>query len=227
MQSIAMENNLAETAFVVPQDSHYDIRWFTPTHEAPFCGHATLASAHILMTQYKAQGPLTFQTKTVGQLKVTNERDAYTLDLPSLEPETIDIDLEETLGVKPVTTFRNFENLFAVFDSTRSVREFTPNMEKIAKLDFGGLGITARGDSADDPDFVSRYFAPQNGIPEDPVTGSTHSTLVPYWARELGKNLMVAHQVSPRGGHLQCTAQTDRVLLGGNAVTFMEATIWV
>lgn len=228
MQNIALENNLAETAFVIRNGEGFDIRWFTPSHEAPFCGHATLATAHILLTEYNVASPIRFSTRQVGDLEVTVAADgSYVLDLPSLKPEPVDIDLTDILGEPPVATFRNFENLFAVMGTEDKVRNFTPPLARIEKLDFGGLCITAQGDGRDDADFVSRYFAPQGGIPEDPVTGSAHSSLVPYWAEQLAKQNMIAYQVSPRCGRLQCTASGDRVLLGGTAVTYMEATIQV
>ncbi len=228
MQSLAMENNLAETAFVVEHDGYYDIRWFTPTHEAPFCGHATLATAHTLIAEYGRQGPLKFRTRKVGELGVSLGDDGYyDLNLPCLEPEMIDLDLENVLALKPQRVFRNFENLFAVLDTERDVRNFVPDLPRIEQLDAGGLVITAAADPGTGVDFVSRYFAPQGGIPEDPVTGSTHASLVPYWAKELNKLELTALQCSPRSGRLRCVLDDDRVRLGGKAITFMEATIRV
>ena len=226
MQALAAENNLAETAFVVNRGEYSDLRWFTPTHEAPFCGHATLATAHTLIAEYGLSGPLEFHTVKVGKLKVTAQNDGYyQLDIPRLEPQPCDIDLDKVLGVKPKFVFRNFENVFAVLDSSRQVRDFSPNFQLIERVDAGGVVITAAGDEPSEADFVSRYFAPQGGIPEDPVTGSTHASLVPYWASVLHKNDMIAEQCSERGGHLLCTLTDERVFLRGKAVTYMEASV--
>ncbi|MFK8031433.1 MAG: PhzF family phenazine biosynthesis protein [Gammaproteobacteria bacterium] len=226
MQSLAAENNLAETAFVVSRGQYFDLRWFTPTHEAPFCGHATLATAHTLISEYGLSGPLEFHTVKVGKLKVTAKNDGfYELDIPRLEPQPCDLDLSDVLGVKPKYVFRNFENVFAVLDSSRHVRNFIPDLRLIEQVNAGGVAITAAGDEPAEADFVSRYFAPQGGIPEDPVTGSTHASLVPYWAGQFQKNEMVAEQCSARGGLLQCTLTDERVFLGGKAITYMEATV--
>ncbi len=226
MQSLAMENNLAETAFVVRRSDYFDLRWFTPTHEAPFCGHATLATAHTLMAEYGLEGPLRFHTRKVGELQVTLGDDGYyDLDIPRLEPETVEQNLIAVVGVTPEHVFRNFENLFAVLDSEQAVRDFVPDLPRIERVNVGGIAITARGDADSGVDFVSRYFAPQGGIAEDPVTGSTHASLVPYWASVLGKNNLTAVQCSARTGRLRCVLDGERVRLGGKAVTYMEATV--
>lgn len=228
MLAITQENNLAETAFVKPRpDGAWDLRWFAPAHEVNFCGHATLATAHILFTKAKAETPLIFHTR-VGELRVSKESGGYRLDIPRLTPEVIDTLPQALAGVfvePPTHIFRNFENIFADLGSADAVRSFVPDLAAIALL--GPVGLVVTGQEADDAkaDFVSRYFAPGAGIPEDPVTGSIHATLVPYWAARLGRDKLMAYQASARGGWLDCALTDDRVTLGGNAVTFMEATI--
>lgn len=227
MQSIAAENNLAETAFVAPEQGGWHLRWFTPTMEVDFCGHATLATAHVLHNHYNAGGgTMTFRTR-VGELRVSPAGEGYTLDVPRLEPEFL-ADLPE--AVAPLfpdlrgRRFRNFENLFVELADEASVRAFRPDMHRIAMLGEIGLVITAKGEAHD---FVSRYFAPGAGIPEDPVTGSIHATLVPFWAGRFGRTRLSAFQASSRGGHLMCELAGDRVLISGKAVTFMKAEIYL
>jgi len=230
MQSIAQENNLAETAFVKPRPGGgWDLRWFTPTHEVDFCGHATLATAHILLTQYSVKPPLEFYTR-VGELRVSNNPKGYLLDMPSLPPQPLDGLPQEIKGiftVSPIHAFRNFENIFVDLGTGEAVRQFIPDLSAIALLGHVGLVITGKDVRERGADFVSRYFAPGAGIPEDPVTGSIHATLVPYWAKRLGQNKLIAYQASQRGGWLDCELSEDRVWLIGNAVTFMEATIFI
>lgn len=228
MLAITQENNLAETAFVKARsDGTWDLRWFAPAHEVDFCGHATLATAHILFTKAQAEEPMIFHTR-VGELRVSNEHSRYRLDIPRLLPEVIDTLPQEIAGIfvdAPVCVFRNFENIFADLGSADVVRSFVPDLTAIARL--GPVGLVVTGQEAEDKtaDFVSRYFAPGAGIPEDPVTGSIHATLVPYWAAHLGRDKLMAYQASARGGWLDCELTDDRVILRGNAVTFMEATI--
>lgn len=230
MLSIAQENNLAETAFAKPgEDGSWDLRWFAPAHEVDFCGHATLATAHVLLTQDKAETPLSFNTR-VGQLRVSKLTSGYQLDLPCLPPEPLTTLPEEIAAIfpqPPAHIFRNFENIFADLGSADRVRDFKPDLAAIALL--GPVGLVVTGQEADDQpaDFVSRYFAPGAGIPEDPVTGSIHATLVPYWALRIGRTKLTAFQASSRGGWLECQLANDRVYLVGNAVTFMKATIFL
>ena len=224
MQAIAEENNLSETAFACPNKNSWDLRWFTPTHEVEFCGHATLATAHILVTEYNTNGQMVFKTR-VGQLRVTPKNESYQLDIPSFPPEQLGqfpAEIADIFGGIPAKPFRNFENIFAEFPDEKSVREFIPDLHKIALLGHNGLVITAAGENCD---FVSRYFAPGAGIPEDPVTGSTHATLVPFWATKFEKAHLLAYQVSKRGGILECELSGDRVLITGNASTYMKATL--
>lgn len=226
MQALAAENNLAETAFVVPREDYFDLRWFTPAHEVAFCGHATLAAAHTLATEYDYAGTLTFQTAKMGRLRVTASTDrCYELDIPRLDPRTLEDDLTQALGCQPRHTFRNFENYFAVLNSADEVRAFAPDFVELSAVRAGGVCITAAGTVDDDYDFVSRYFAPRAGIPEDPVTGSTHASLVPYWAKELGMSNLRARQCSSRGGVLDCVLDDERVFLKGSAVTYLEGTV--
>lgn len=227
MLAITQENNLAETAFVKPRpDGAWDLRWFAPAHEVDFCGHATLATAHILFTQYGATADLVFHTH-VGALKVSKAAYGYRLDIPRLDPEPVDSLPSEIAGIfpaPPAAIFRNFENIFVDLGNADAVRGFVPDMAAITRLGPVGLVVTGR-EVEGRADFVSRYFAPGAGIPEDPVTGSIHATLVPYWAGKLGRNRLMAYQASRRGGWLGCELTGARVLLAGNAVTFMEATI--
>ncbi|MCL4128405.1 UNVERIFIED_CONTAM: hypothetical protein GTU68_049590 [Idotea baltica] len=228
MLSIAQENNLAETAFVTPrEDGGWHLRWFTPAHEVDFCGHATLATAHVLTTEYEVQGPIVFETR-VGELSVEQEDTTYCLSIPRLDPEplaALPSQLEGVFHTPPAALFRNFENIFADLGSEEAVRDFVPDLSKIAQMGSVGLAVTGRGNGSSGASFVSRYFAPGAGIPEDPVTGSTHATLVPYWSSTLDLTRHRAFQASSRGGWLDCELAQDRVLLRGQAVTFMDADI--
>jgi len=225
LQSIAAENNLAETAFVVPRDSCFDLRWFTPALEMDLCGHATLASAHVL---YRHQGyrdsAVRFQTRA-GLLTVTRSDDLLTLDFPARPAAECPApaDLIEGLGRTPTTTAKARDYL-AVFDTEQTVRELRPNMAALMRLDCLGIIVTAPGEHCD---FVSRFFAPRAGIPEDPVTGSAHCTLVPYWSQRLGRSQLRALQVSPRGGELFCEQRGDRVGIAGRAVTYSSGALHV
>jgi PhzF family phenazine biosynthesis protein len=226
MQNIAAENNLAETAFVKRNSNSWDLRWFTPVHEVNFCGHATLASSHVLLHELGIDGDLAFETR-VGTLRVNKTHSGYQLDFPSFLPEPVtDLlpALKDITARENITAFQNFENVFIELENEQAVLDFVPDLPKITGLDPFGLVITGKGK---EHDFVSRYFVPHAGIPEDPVTGSIHSTLVPYWAAKLGKNHLSAFQRSKRGGHLLCELADDRVLINGAAVTFMKAEIYL
>lgn len=228
MQAIAQENNLAETAFTRRRsDGGWDLRWFTPAQEVDFCGHATLATAHILFTRLGCAGRLTFHTR-VGALHVAQAQAGYQLDLPRLPPEPLDAlppEAGSSFPTLPDAIFRNFENIFADLGSAAAVRAFRPNLPDLARLGRVGLVVTGRAASGEGMDFVSRYFAPGAGIDEDPVTGSIHATLVPYWAEKLGRDDLRAFQASARGGFIGCAQSGDRVELTGQAVTFFEAQI--
>lgn len=223
MQRIAAENNLPETAFFVPGDP-YELRWFTPTVEVDLCGHATLASAFVIFEHLDpARREIAFATRS-GVLTVARQGDRLILDFPALPAAPVDPppDLVGGLCVLP-REWRAASNYLAVFDAERDVRELVPDMELLAELDRGVI-VTAPGDDAD---FVSRFFAPAFGVPEDPVTGSAHCTLAPYWAERLGKDELHALQVSARGGELWCAPRGDRVLIAGRAVRYLEGTIYL
>ncbi|MGB3502395.1 MAG: PhzF family phenazine biosynthesis protein [Mesorhizobium sp.] len=224
MQLIAAENNLAETAFARPNGSGWDLRWFTPLMEVDFCGHATLATSHVLVSELGHSGELRFATR-VGNITVVADGGSYRMDFPCFAPEPVDdgaINLREDVGCEFETSFRNFENIFVVLADEAAVRAFRPRLPELTRWGRRGLVVTARGDRHD---FVSRYFAPGAGIAEDPVTGSTHATLTPYWAGVLGRTRLSAFQCSARGGELLCEMAGERVYVGGSAVTFMRAEI--
>jgi PhzF family phenazine biosynthesis protein len=225
LQAIAAENNLAETAFVVRMDSHFDLRWFTPTLEVDLCGHATLASAHVIFRHLGYRdSAVRFQTKS-GLLTVTLNDDLLTLDFPA-RPATVcpvPADLVAALGATPTWTAKSRDYL-AVFETEQAVRAVRPDMAALMSLDCLGVIITAPGERSD---FVSRFFAPRAGVPEDPVTGSAHCTLIPYWAERLGRSTLQALQVSPRGGELFCTHRGERVDIAGRAVTYSSGALHV
>jgi PhzF family phenazine biosynthesis protein len=226
MAQIANENQLSETAFVIARGAHFFVRWFSPSQEVPFCGHATLAAAHVLMSEYGAEPPVLFET-TVGVLSVDVVDGALSLEIPSLAPLPADEWSEVCQLLCPagyVRAFQNFENLFVELKDEGAIRAYEPNLSLISSLHPRALCITAVGDDAD---FVSRYFAPSYGIPEDPVTGSTHATLVPYWANRLGRDELLARQLSRRGGDLRARAVGARVELTGNARTYLKGTIYL
>lgn len=227
LQTVAAQMNLSETAFVVPQaQGHWELRWFTPLREVPFCGHATLASAHVLIAHRGSAGPVTFDTQ-VGRIDVSRSAAGYTLDLPRHDPEPTEVpaDFAASLPATPRGAFRNFENLFLVFDDPAAVRQARPDLAAARALSFGGVALTAPGTPSEGADFISRYFAPAGGIDEDPVTGSTHATLAPYWADRLGKAQLRAYQASARGGWLDCLVGPARVSVGGAAATVLEGRL--
>lgn len=232
MAAIAAENNLAETAFVQRDGGDYAIRWFTPTSEVAFCGHATLAAAHVLAQAYGCAMPVRFQTREVGSLVVGRHPDGrYALDLPRLDPAPLPPppQFAQIFPQGWIETFQSFENYFVLLPSAKAVADFTPDLRKIAEFGDFGLAITAAGGMTHQGapvDFVSRYFAPGAGIDEDPVTGSTHATLVPFWAKRLGMSDLTAFQASKRGGAMGCRLTDTRVILSARAVTFMKATIY-
>lgn len=223
MQSIAAENNLAETAFFVANDGNYDLRWFTPAVEVDLCGHATLASAHVLFEKLGAQGDeVRFQTKS-GQLIVRRNGDLLTLDFPARPPVECSYDpgLVTALGGKPEAVL-GARDYLVVYGSEDELRAIRPDMEALKNIDRFAVIATAPGKSVD---FVSRFFAPAKGVPEDPVTGSAHCTLIPYWSKRLGKTSLHAVQASPRSGELWCEDRGERVLISGKAVCFLTGTI--
>ncbi|MBF7729417.1 PhzF family phenazine biosynthesis protein [Pseudomonas sp. N040] len=225
MQQIAAEHNLAETAFMVREDRHWHIRWFTPGAEVPLCGHATLAAAQVLFEVYDEAGDqLDFHCKS-GRLGVAREGEQLVLDFPALipQPVAVSLELEEALGVSVVSVLAA-DKLLAVLDSEQSVRACQPDFALLARLPWQGVIITAQGDTHD---FVSRFFAPAIGINEDPVTGSAHCSLIPYWSQRLKKTMLRAYQCSRRGGELHCRLEGARVKIGGQARLVASGRLWL
>jgi len=225
LQAIAAENNLSETAYFVRNGDGYDLRWFTPAHEIDLCGHATLATAFVIFERLdKNRLSLTFNTKS-GPLTVRREAARLSMDFPARPPERCEAPpaLESGLGKRPVETWKA-RDYMAVFASEADVRSLRPDMEKLATLDLLGVIATAPGT---EKDFVSRFFAPRAGVPEDPVTGSSHCTLIPYWSKRLSRPRLSARQVSARAGDLDCEHPGDRVVISGVAALFLEGTISV
>jgi PhzF family phenazine biosynthesis protein len=225
MQSIAQENNLAETAFYVPKDGQYEIRWFTPMNEVDLCGHATLAAAHVLFRlQGVTKSPITFQSRS-GPLRVFSEGEFLTLDFPAQAGVRCETprDMSEALGTTPNECYRAMDYM-AVFETEDEITSIQPDFRRLKNLDLRGLIITAPGKSFD---FVSRFFAPNCGIDEDFVTGSAHCTLAPYSTNRLGKSPLTARQLSKRTGTLRCRVEGDRVFISGPTIAYMEGTIEV
>ncbi len=224
MQKIAEENNLSETVFFVKNNLIYEIRWFTPTCEIDLCGHATLAAAHIIFSELKYKNEkLIFHSKS-GELTVTKNNNWYILNFPSEKIEEIEIpaNLEKALNTSVIKTFKGKWKLVVILDSEEIVKNLTPNFNLLSTLDFNGIIVTSHGNSAD---FVSRFFAPKIGINEDPVTGSAHTLLIPYWSKKLNKKNLNAVQLSKREGILNCTYLNDRVEMSGQAVTYLKGTL--
>lgn len=224
MQKIAFENNLAETAFLVKRDGYYDLRWFTPEVEIDLCGHATLGSAYVLMNYVDtSMKKVEFHTMS-GTLTVTRDGEIFTMDFPVRKSEPCEIPhlLEKALGVKVLET-QMARDLLVLLENENAVADLKPDFTLLKQIDqvFGFI-ITAKGT---DCDFVSRFFAPNAGIPEDPVTGSSHTTLIPFWSERLSKKEMVARQLSERGGTLRCKDLGARVEISGRAVTYLIGEI--
>jgi PhzF family phenazine biosynthesis protein len=224
LQAVAAENNLSETAFIVGGGGRYEIRWMTPATEIDLCGHATLASAWVVLNVLEAGATaVTFHSRS-GPLRVSRDQDGLALDFPARPPEPapgVRAALAGALGREPQEAWVA-RDYMAVFDREEAVRELRPDMEKVAALDRFAVIVTAPGDGVD---FVSRFFAPAKGVPEDPVTGSAHCTLVPYWSRRLGRRRLQARQISRRGGELDCEDQGERVRMSGRVVKYLEGTI--
>ena len=225
LQAIAEENNLSETAFFVPSDKGFKLRWFTPAREVDLCGHATLAAAHVLFEILgDSRQVITFETRS-GELLVERKGKGLEMNFPARLPKPCEIPeaLALGLGQRPIEVLAA-DDYLAVFEDEATVRAIRPDHALLSQLDLRGVIVTAPGD---DVDFVSRFFAPKYGVPEDPVTGSAHCELAPYWADRLGKTALSARQVSRRGGHIACEVRGGRVALLGSAVTFMTAEICV
>jgi PhzF family phenazine biosynthesis protein len=225
MLSIAAENNLAETAFFVKSGDGFELKWFTPEVEMDLCGHATLASAFVLWNELGFESDeIAFETRS-GTLKVARDGELMVLDFPSRPAEETDFPdgLAEALGDAPQTVLKSRDYL-AVFNTESEVLGLRPDFKAVKDLGVHAVIVTAPGDRSD---FVSRFFAPSVGVDEDPVTGSAHCTLIPYWAERLGKNDLYARQISSRGGEIFCTLVGDRVRMGGNAVLYLKGEIYV
>ncbi len=224
MQHIALENNLSETAFLVRSEGRFHLRWFTPATEVSLCGHATLATAHILFNHLDFQGDtVIFETQS-GPLPVTRSGDLLYLDFPAAKLKAIPTPqgLTAGLGLRPLEVFHAGKYLLAIYKNEKEISRILPDFPLLSKLPYLGIDVTSPGDKVD---FVSRFFAPSVGINEDPVTGSAHTALIPYWSDRLGKTTLLAHQISDRGGILYCEFLGERVKIGGKAVTYMEGTI--
>ncbi|MGC8517176.1 MAG: PhzF family phenazine biosynthesis protein [Steroidobacteraceae bacterium] len=225
LQAIAAENNLSETAFLVGGDGQYQLRWFTPRVEVPLCGHATLASAAVVLEKLEpGRTEVTFQTAS-GALRVTRTSHQYVMDFPARPTHRIDppAALAQALGVHPIEVRADAINYLAVLGEERAVRSLAPDIAAIAALELPGVIVTARGSG--EFDCVSRYFTPARGVPEDPVTGSAHCALAPYWAELLGRTDLRAYQASRRGGELLCRVRGNRVELEGECVFYLEGTV--
>jgi len=223
MQKIAMENNLSETAFFVKNDDSYEIRWFTPTVEVNLCGHATLASAHLIFNIVDPdKDSITFNSKS-GPLYVKQMNGLISMDFPAepAHPCETPQAIIDAFGVTPVQVLKSVDYI-VVFDESNDLRSFKPDLEKLKELDLRGVCITAKDTSYD---FVSRFFAPNYGIDEDSVTGSAYTQLMPYWSEKLQNNELRSKQVSSRGGELFCTLDKDRIKISGRAVTYLSGEI--
>ena len=229
MQQLAAEMNLAETAFVVREADGFGLRWFTPMLEVDLCGHATLASAHVLWTTSVVPDgeAIRFRTKS-GVLGAARIHGAIELDFPSepATPATAPMDLAAVLGAPLLWTGRNRMDYIVEVDNVATLRALSPDMDALSKLKTRGVIVTCSGEGTE-YDFLSRFFAPGAGIPEDPVTGSAHCCLAPFWSERLGKREMVGYQASPRGGVVRVRASGDRVQLAGHAVTVYSGTLFV
>ena len=225
LQAIAAENNLAETAFLVPQGSDYRLRWFTPTVEVPLCGHATLASSAVVMERLEpGRNDVVFHTAS-GPLSVRRAQSGYVMNFPIRPsvPATPTVALESALGLAPREVWSDSFNFLVLLGNATEVRELKPDMAALARLGGDGVIVIAAGDGV--YDFVSRYFAPGVGIPEDPVTGGAHCALTPFWARRLNKTVFHAYQASARGGEVTCRLLGERVELEGSCVFYLEGQV--
>ncbi|MFH1701784.1 MAG: PhzF family phenazine biosynthesis protein [Candidatus Zixiibacteriota bacterium] len=227
MQSVANEMNLSETAFLYKKGDDYNLRWFTPAIEVKMCGHATLAAAYVLFNDNHVSFDrrITFHTLS-GQLYASLNGEWIELNFPVRisKEEPVPVGFEEALGFKPSYFAEAGEDCLAVCDSEETIRNLSPNISAIEKLSIRGLIVTARGSG--EYDFISRFFAPAVGIPEDPVTGSAHCTLAPYWMNVLGKKEMIGYQASPRGGAVRVRVEDDRVVLAGKAVIVIRGELY-
>ncbi len=228
LQNIAAENNLSETAFFVPKENNFELRWFTPLAEVELCGHATLATSHVLFNHLNySKDEIIFHTRYRGDLKIKKNKDYIIMDFPKENPKPIEKDTEliQAIGKEPQQILKGKTDYLFIYNSQKEIENIQPNFELIKQKKARGIIITAPGNQVD---FVSRFFAPAVGINEDPVTGSAHTLLTPYWANQLHKEKdLVAHQLSKRGGKLICSLINDRVILSGKAKTYLVGKIYL
>ncbi|MGJ8685863.1 MAG: PhzF family phenazine biosynthesis protein [Spongiibacteraceae bacterium] len=225
MQSIAAENNLSETAFFVGANGKYELRWFTPVDEVDLCGHATLASAQVIMTELEPDcSQITFSTRS-GDLYVGRDGDTYIMDFPARVPRTVDVPaaLLAAVSIAPQAVLAD-EDYLLIYNSQSDIEQLKVDLEKLKRIPLRGVIVTSPGD---DVDFVSRFFAPKLAIDEDPVTGSAHCALTPYWAEKMAKTKFVAKQLSQRGGTINCELDGSRVKLSGQCVKYLEGNVWL
>jgi PhzF family phenazine biosynthesis protein len=224
MQNIAMENNLSETAFLVKKGEIYHVRYFTPTIEVDLCGHATLASGFVLFNFFNEKETITIRTTSKGDLFITQKDDQVILNFPTDRYKVVPLPeyTLEALGIEPSEVYWGLNDMMLIYETEDQIWEMKPNFDTMAKIPSRGIIVTASGKEVD---FVSRFFAPQSGILEDPVTGSAHTALIPYWAKRLGKTSMVARQLSKRGGTIYCELCGERVKIGGKAIHYMTGEI--
>ena len=226
MQKIALENNLSETAFVAKDKSGFNIKWFSPLMEIDLCGHATLAAAHIYFSEINTSANKISFNSNSGILNVYKEDTYLYLDFPADVMERLDIDdkLIEMLGIKPIEAFKGRDDFMCIFKDESSIKSIKPNFEILKTYPVRGLIVSAK---SIDYDFISRCFFPITGVDEDPVTGSAHTSLTPYWSKVLNKDELFAKQVSTRGGELKCKLSGERVIIGGEAITYMKGSILI
>jgi PhzF family phenazine biosynthesis protein len=228
MGQIAAENNLAETAFFVKRDAHYELRWFTPTTEIDLCGHATLASSYVIFNCLRSEDKVVnFFSPRSGRLSAEKEGDILTLDFPAFSLNEIapPAGLIEAVGKKPRQIWETQgHKAMLLFENEEDIKSIAPDMQALSRIPYEAIIVTAKGVTSD---FVSRVFGPKVGIPEDPVTGAAHCSLTPYWAERLGKEKLYARQISKRGGELFCELRGERVKIGGHAVLYLKGEIYV
>lgn len=227
MQKVAAENNLAETAFTVPVENGFEIRWFTPEVEVDLCGHATLASAFVLMNFEGFLGEkINFFSRNSGTLTVTKNGDLLTLDFPKdtlQKVENLSI-FEKCFAFQSMEAYQGKTDYLLIFENEHQIQNIEPNFFEISKIDARGIIVSSK---SEDYDFVSRFFGPNCGVNEDPVTGSAHTTLTPFWAEKLGKTKLTAKQISKRGGVLECELKNDRILISGKCKTYLKGEIFI
>ncbi len=226
LQKIASENNLSETAFFIQKNGHFDLRWFTPVFEVDLCGHATLATAHVLWQELGFEkDSIKFQSKS-GELGVKRDDRLYVLDFPTdrLEKTEVPDIIKASLNVNILEIYKGREDYLLLLESQSVLESLKPNFNKLAELKTRGVIATSTGS---DVDFVSRCFFPYFGIDEDPVTGSAHTTLAPFWSEKLGKTTMTARQISPRGGFLKIESKGERTAIAGEAVTYLKGKVFI